>query len=59
MGTPRDIAEGTVFLFSPAASYITGTTLVVDASQWRIGTVAGSNRYPDLANKLNAGDNKL
>lgn len=37
MGTPRDIAEAAFFLASDAASFITGTSLVVDGGM----TVAG------------------
>lgn len=47
MGTTRDIAESTVFLFSPAASHITGTILVVDGGAWHIGTHFAQNMYPD------------
>lgn len=58
MGTPRDIAEGTIFLLSDAAKYVSGTTLVVDAAQWRIGSLTNA-RYPDHLNQLNQGPNKL
>ncbi|KAI8997045.1 2,4-dienoyl-CoA reductase [Pilobolus umbonatus] len=34
MGEVQDIAQSTVFLFSPGASYITGTVLVVDGGAW-------------------------
>ncbi|AEO55515.1 hypothetical protein MYCTH_2299438 [Thermothelomyces thermophilus ATCC 42464] len=34
-GTVRDIADATVFLLSDAASYVNGTTLVVDGAGWR------------------------
>jgi 3-oxoacyl-[acyl-carrier protein] reductase len=33
LGTPRDIADATLFLASDEASYITGTTIVVDGGQ--------------------------
>lgn len=37
LGTTRDIAEATVYLFSPAASYVTGTVQVVDGGAWHLG----------------------
>jgi NAD(P)-dependent dehydrogenase (short-subunit alcohol dehydrogenase family) len=37
MGTPRDIAETVLFLASDAASFITGTTLVVDGGMTIMG----------------------
>ncbi|ODQ82786.1 hypothetical protein BABINDRAFT_159293 [Babjeviella inositovora NRRL Y-12698] len=45
-GTTRDIAEATVFLFSPAGTYITGTTQVVDGAQWHMGFKYGEDIYP-------------
>ena len=35
MGKPEEIARGVVFLASPAASFITGTNLVVDGALTR------------------------
>ena len=35
MGTPREMANAAVFLASPAASFITGTNLVVDGALTR------------------------
>lgn len=33
-GTRTDIANAALFLVSPAASYVTGTTMVVDGGAW-------------------------
>ena len=33
LGTPRDIANAALFLASDEASYITGTTIIVDGGQ--------------------------
>jgi 3-oxoacyl-[acyl-carrier protein] reductase/2-deoxy-D-gluconate 3-dehydrogenase len=35
-GTPREIAEGALFLASPASSYINGHCLVIDGG-WTAG----------------------
>ncbi|KAG7194226.1 Peroxisomal 2,4-dienoyl-CoA reductase [Scheffersomyces spartinae] len=47
LGTTQDIADATVFLFSPAASYITGTVQVVDGALWQVGSPMG-NLYPGV-----------
>ncbi|GAA6005647.1 2,4-dienoyl-CoA reductase (NADPH) [Rhodotorula paludigena] len=46
-GDKEDIAAASCFLFSPAATYITGTTLVVDGGDWHMSTSAGAGFYPD------------
>jgi len=58
LGTTQDIAESTVFLFSPAGEYITGTTLVVDGGSWHLGT-AMANQYPVEIIKRNSEQGKL
>ena len=40
LGTPREIAAATVFLLSPAAGFITGTTLKVDGGEPLFGHAA-------------------
>lgn len=46
-GTTTDIADATVYLFSPAASYVTGDVLVVDGAWWQVGGFLG-DLYPSL-----------
>ncbi|EGV65374.1 peroxisomal 2 4-dienoyl-CoA reductase sps19 [Yamadazyma tenuis] len=47
LGSTRDIADATVYLFSPAADYVTGTIQVVDGGLWHIGNMMG-DLYPDV-----------
>lgn len=49
-GTVKEIADATVYLFSDAANYVNGETLVVDGGAWRTsGTGTGSGFvYPDF-----------
>lgn len=54
MGSTRDIAEATVYLFSPAASYVTGTVHVVDGGAWHIGQLNGGDLYPVEISKRNS-----
>ena len=59
MGSTTDIADATVFLFSPAASYITGEVMVVDGGSWQVGQ-GGTQGYPvALLGSLRDGTNKL
>ncbi|KAK4198364.1 hypothetical protein QBC40DRAFT_341303 [Triangularia verruculosa] len=52
-GSVRDIADATVFVFSDAGNYVSGTTLVVDGAGWRrqgavaVGVDEGME-YPDF-----------
>lgn len=51
LGTVRDVADTTVYLFSEAGSYVNGQILAVDGGSWRrqsslmVGGV--DNSYPD------------
>lgn len=45
-GSTRDIADATVYLFSPALSYVSGTVQVVDGASWHTGQGNGSQPYP-------------
>ncbi|ODQ64695.1 NAD(P)-binding protein [Nadsonia fulvescens var. elongata DSM 6958] len=51
-GKTRDIADATVWLFSQAASYVSGTVVVVDGAGWHTGnSIAASGDtsiYPDM-----------
>ncbi|KAK7687485.1 peroxisomal 2 4-dienoyl-CoA reductase sps19 [Cerrena zonata] len=47
LGSGKDIAEATVYLFSPAADYVTGTIQVVDGGVWHIGSFMG-DLYPNI-----------
>lgn len=54
LGTTQDIADATVYLFSPAASYVTGTIHVVDGAQWHTGATFVNHLYPDALTKKNS-----
>ena len=57
-GTTQDIAEATVFLFSPAASYVTGTVQVVDGAFWQMCNLT-AGVYPDVIINQNSQEGKL
>ena len=50
MGTVKDIADATVFLFGEAGSFLNGTVVVVDGGHWRIGSFGSGSgaKYPDF-----------
>lgn len=54
LGTTRDIAEATVYLFLPASSYVTGTIHVVDGALWHLGLLLTAHLYPVEITKRNA-----
>ncbi|OJJ95239.1 SDR family oxidoreductase [Aspergillus brunneoviolaceus CBS 621.78] len=51
LGSVRDIADATVYLFADTGSYVSGQTLVVDGASWRMtagGAAQGALQYPDF-----------
>ncbi|KAF4627766.1 hypothetical protein G7Y89_g10389 [Cudoniella acicularis] len=47
-GTVKEIADGTVYLFSDTGSYVNGEVLVIDGGGWRVtGSFEGKRSYPD------------
>lgn len=49
LGSVKDIADATVYLFSDAANYVNGEVLVVDGGAWRTTGVGGGDfPYPDF-----------
>ncbi|KAJ8104647.1 hypothetical protein ONZ43_g7752 [Nemania bipapillata] len=47
LGTLRDVADATVYLFSDAGNYVNGNVLVVDGADWR-NKGMGVGRDPDM-----------
>lgn len=45
-GSMDDIADGTVYLFSPAAAWVTGQILIIDGGAWHRAT--SSFPYPEI-----------
>lgn len=48
-GTAKEIADGTIYLFSDAGNYVNGEVLVIDGGDWRSpGSPGGVAQYPDF-----------
>ena len=47
LGKPYEIADGTVFLFSPAGDYINGDIMVIDGGTWHRAGQGIGNPYPE------------
>ena len=45
-GTVKEIADGTVYLFSDAGNYVNGEVLVIDGASWRSSSSLGGLQYP-------------
>jgi len=48
-GTVKEIADGTVYLFSDAGNFVNGEVLVIDGGDWRTPGAPGTmkSQYPD------------
>jgi peroxisomal 2,4-dienoyl-CoA reductase len=48
-GTVKEIADGTVYLFSDAGNFVNGEVLVIDGGDWRTPGAPGATKsqYPD------------
>lgn len=46
-GTVKEIADGTIYLFSDAGNYVNGEVLVIDGGDWRSPGSMGARQYPD------------
>lgn len=47
-GTVKEIADGTVYLFSDAGNFVNGEVLVIDGGDWRAPHgMGGAKQYPD------------
>jgi len=47
-GTVKEIADGTVYLFSDAGNFVNGEVLVIDGGDWRSPSgMGGATKYPD------------
>lgn len=51
VGSTEDIANGTVFLFSEAAKWVTGIVLVIDGGFWQMGNFNAAELYPEVLKK--------
>ena len=48
-GTVKEIADGTVYLFSDTGNYVNGDVLVIDGGNWRSpGGMSTALQYPDF-----------
>lgn len=47
LGSTRDIANATVFLFADTGSFINGATIDVDGGSWRVKASGAGSNYPD------------
>lgn len=48
LGTIKEIADATVYLFSDAGNYVNGEVLVVDGGSWRNSSTIGGINYPEF-----------
>ena len=48
MGTVKEIADATVYLFSDSGNYVNGENIVVDGGAWRTSGNGMGFEYPDF-----------